>query len=224
MNWKSYLGAAAGRWVTGSILGLRLSGALTIPAVAADGGGAGVGFVPLTLGGGEVRATEVKAVGANGVDVSARGGDIFGAADSAGMAAQNLSGNFDLRVRVESLTITDPYATAGLVVRSSEDANATFAGAFAGSPSVGVFFRSRSGSGASAPMTAPRGGYPVNHPRTWLRMRRSGSELTGFGSMDGTNWTILGASTISMPDSVTVGLAVSGRDTNAVALDRKSVV
>ena len=177
-------------------------------------------LAPLNLGGNDARATTVQWVSRGGFDVSARGGDIAGATDSAGIAVQSLSGDFDLRVRVESMTITDPYATAGLVVRSSQDANATFAGAFAGSPTVGSFFRSRQGTGANASMAAPRGGYPVNHPRTWLRMRRSGSELTGFGSMDGTNWTILGAASISMPVSVAVGLTVSGRDTNAVALAR----
>ncbi|MFM7805044.1 MAG: lamin tail domain-containing protein, partial [Verrucomicrobiota bacterium] len=177
-------------------------------------------LAPVTLGGNEARATTVQWVARGGFDVSVRGGDIGGTVDSAGLAAQSLRGDFDLRVRVESLTITDPFASAGLVVRSSEDANATFAGAFAGSPTVGSFFRSRLGTGANAVLATPRGGFLVNHPRTWLRLRRSGGVLTGFGSMDGTNWTSLGTATISMPESVSVGLAVSGRDTNAVAVAR----
>ena len=177
-------------------------------------------LAPVTLGGNEARATTVQWVARGGFDVSVRGGDIGGTVDSAGLAAQSLRGDFDLRVRVESFTITDPFASAGLVVRSSEDANATFAGAFAGSPTVGSFFRSRLGTGANAVLATPRGGFPVNHPRTWLRLRRSGGVLTGFGSMDGTNWTSLGTATISMPESVSVGLAVSGRDTNAVAVAR----
>lgn len=175
---------------------------------------------PVTIGGGDLRATTVQVAGQGGFDVSVRGGDIGGTADSAGLAVQQLKGDFDLRVRVESFAVTDPYATAGLVVRSSEDANATFVGAFAGSPTVGSFFRSRQGTGANAALAAPRGGFPVNHPRTWLRLRRSGSAMTGFGSMDGTNWTVLGSATISMPESVPVGLAVSGRDTNAVTVAR----
>jgi hypothetical protein len=177
-------------------------------------------LAPVNLGGNDARATTVQWVSRGGFDVSARGGDMAGTTDSAGFAVQSLSGDFDLRVRVESLTITDPYATAGLVVRSSEDANAPFAGAFAGSPTVGSFFRSRQGSGANAVMAAPRGGYPANHPHTWLRLRRSGAALSGFGSMDGTNWTVLGTASISMPVSVQVGLAVSGRDTNMVAVAR----
>ena len=175
---------------------------------------------PVNLGGNDARATLVQWVSRGGFDVSARGGDISGTTDSAGFAAQSLTGNFDLRVRVDGLTVTDPYMTAGLVIRSSVDANATFAGAFAGSPSVGCFFRNRPSSGANAPMTAPRGGYPVNYPQTWLRLRRAGTSLAGFGSFDGTNWTALGSASISMPNTVQVGLTVGGRDTNAVAVVR----
>lgn len=177
-------------------------------------------LVPVNLGGNEARATTVQWVARGGFDVSARGGDISGTTDSAGFAAQSLTGNFDLRVRVDGLTVTDPYMTAGLVVRSGTEANAPFAGAFAGSPSVGSFFRTRPSSGANAPMTAPRGGYPVNYPQTWLRLRREGASLSGFGSFDGTNWTALGSASLSMPSSVQVGLTVAGRDTNAVAVVR----
>jgi hypothetical protein len=177
-------------------------------------------LVPVNLGGNDARATVVQWVARGGFDISARGGDISGTTDSAGFAAQSLTGNFDLRVRVDGLTVTDPYMTAGLVVRSGIEANAPFAGAFAGSPSVGSFFRNRPFSGANAPMTAPRGGYPVNYPQTWLRLRRDGASLSGFGSFDGTNWTALGSTTLSMPSSVQVGLTVAGRDTNAVAVVR----
>ena len=177
-------------------------------------------LVPVNLGGNDARATVVQWVARGGFDISARGGDISGTTDSAGFAAQSLTGNFDLRVRVDGLTVTDPYMTAGLVVRSGIEANAPFAGAFAGSPSVGCFFRNRPFSGANAPMTAPRGGYPVNYPQTWLRLRRDGASLSGFGSFDGTNWTALGSTTLSMPSSVQVGLTVAGRDTNAVAVVR----
>jgi hypothetical protein len=79
-------------------------------------------LVPVNLGGNDARATMVQWVARGGFDVSARGGDISGTADSAGFAAQSLTGNFDLRVRVDGLTVTDPYMTAGLVVRSGIEA------------------------------------------------------------------------------------------------------
>ena len=177
-------------------------------------------LAPVNLGGNDARATSVQWVARGGFDVSARGGDIGGTVDSAGFAAQTLTGNFDLRVRVDGLTVTDPYMTAGLVVRSSTDANATFAGAFAGSPTIGCFFRSRTSTGANAPMVAPRGGYPANYPQTWLRLRRDGNSIAAFGSFDGTRWTSLGSGSIAMPNAVQVGLTVGGRDTNAVAVVR----
>ena len=96
--------------------------------------------------------------GASGeFDLTARGGDIGGAQDGAAFAWQPLSGNFDLRVRVADLAITDPYAVAGLMARVGQVGNAVFAGTFASSARPGVFFESRGTAGAQrGPMHAEK--------------------------------------------------------------------
>jgi hypothetical protein len=77
---------------------------------------------------------------------------------------------------------------------------------------LGCFFESRGTAGAkSAAQTIP-GGFPVNYPYTWLRLRRSGDIFTGFASLDGQSWIQLGTATISLPSQLYVGLAVSSQN------------
>jgi hypothetical protein len=52
----------------------------------------------------------------------------------------------------------------------------------------------------------------------WIKLTRSGNVFTMYGSADGVNWTQLGTSqTVTMAQSVYVGLAVSNRTTTSVA-------
>jgi hypothetical protein len=52
----------------------------------------------------------------------------------------------------------------------------------------------------------------------WLKVSRSGSTFSSYTSSDGVSWTPLGPSqTITMGQSVYVGLAVTGSSTSALA-------
>jgi hypothetical protein len=177
-------------------------------------------LVPVNLGGNGAIAADVVRLADGGFDVSARGGEFGTAGDTGGYAWQQVSGNFDIRVRVQSLSITDPFIAAGLVARTGLETNSPFAGAFASAAEVGSYFSTRLVAGGGSTMSSARGGFPVNYPQTWLRLRRAGNDFTGFGSIDGTNWTQLGSASVSMPAQISLGLAVAGRDTNATALAR----
>lgn len=187
--------------------------------------GSSIAFVvselaPVGLGGIGVNATVLRGANAGEYDLTVLGGDFGGTTDTGAFAVQNLSGNFDLRVRVADLTQVDPYAVAGLMARNGTANNAAFAAVFASSSRPGMFFESRSTSGGAAVTTSLRGGFPVNYPFTWLRLRRSGTELAGFGSFDGVRWTQLGSMTASLPTQLSVGLALGGRDSSATARAR----
>ena len=81
-----------------------------------------------------------------------------------------------------ALSLADPWSVAGLVARESLDAGAAFAGVLT-SPSIsGSFFLSRAKHNAPS---ASAGSFPVNYPNTWLRLRRTGNTLVGYGGMDG---------------------------------------
>jgi hypothetical protein len=94
----------------------------------------------------------------NGVTLIA-GGAIGGTADAAPFDYIVQSGNFDFSVRVQSLTLTSPWAEAGLMARVTLDPASTFAGVFA-TPSIAkCFFDSR-------PLSAPWIQPPAHSPRT----------------------------------------------------------
>ncbi|MBI4660554.1 MAG: lamin tail domain-containing protein [Verrucomicrobia bacterium] len=155
-----------------------------------------------------------------GFDVSGTGRDIGGASDEFHLGYQERSGDFDLRVRLEAVGISDPFVQAGLIARANLDPNAPFAGVFGSSAQLGCFFESRAAAGGQSQMASAPGGFPVNYPQTWLRLRRSGSQFTGFASLDGSAWQQVGVSTIDLPPTVFFGLAVASHNTNSTTTAR----
>ena len=110
---------------------------------------------------------------------------------------------------------TDPFVKAGLMARATLEAGAAFAAVFAASPQVGSFVASRSSVNGTMTTTSPPGGFPVNPPQTWLRLRRLGNAFTGYGSLDGQTWVQLGTVNVTLPSTFYFGIAVSSG--NAIA-------
>ena len=155
-----------------------------------------------------------------GVDVSGTG-DIGGTSDQLQFAWKPLTGDFDLRARLDGVTVSDPFLHAGLMARESTDANARFAAALASSMQLGGFFEARATVGGATTTAAPRGGFRANYPHTWLRLRRQGQTLTGFAGVDGQTWVQLGAQTFSgLSNTLYLGLAVASGNTNRLATAR----
>jgi hypothetical protein len=155
---------------------------------------------------------------AGGLDLAGAGKTIGGTSDQFQFGWKRQSGDFDLQARVAGTVLPDPYGRAGIMVRESLDANARFGAVFAGSPLIGCFFQSRSATGGAAAVASPAGGCPVNTPYTWLRLRRQGTTVTGYASLDAQTWTSLGSATLSsLPAQVYLGLAVSSDTETAVA-------
>ena len=50
------------------------------------------------------------------------------------------------------------------------------------------------------------GGGSYTFPNAWLKLTRTGSTITAYSSADGSTWTQVGATTISLTDPVTIGL------------------
>src|SRR4029077_5798786 len=107
--------------------------------------------------------------------------------------------------RVVSQTNTDVWAKAGVMVR--ENLGAGSINAFVPlTPANGVVFQGRRTTGGSS--TTFNYGPIVTAPY-WGRLVRAGNTFSAFISPDGTNWTSLGQTTISMASQSFVGLAVS---------------
>jgi hypothetical protein len=140
-----------------------------------------------------------------GFDIASAGTAIGGTSDQFQLSYQLRTGDFDVQARVQTLGLSDPWARAGLMARETLGANSRFAGVFA-TPSIhGACFQAR---GAIGGATAISGFFPVNYPNTWLRLRRGGSQFSGYASFDGQLWTQLGATNIAMPATVYFGMAV----------------
>jgi hypothetical protein len=175
-------------------------------------------FAPMDIGEPPLAGRAVPVPG--GTDVTGCG-DITGSRDSLQLAWKQLTGDFDYQARLEGVTVSDPFLHAGLMARETLDSGARFAAALAASAQVGCFFETRVTTGAATITVAPVGGFPVNYPHTWLRLRRQGQTVFGFAGVDGQTWVQIGAQNFTgLSNTLYVGLAVASGTTNALATAR----
>jgi len=150
----------------------------------------------------------------SGYRISGGGTNMTGSSDQFTFAYQLVAGDFDNKVRLDSLTARDAYAMAGLMARETLDANSRFAASMASPSLSGCFILQRSVADTG---TAFGNNFPVNYPHTWLRLTRVGNVFTAYGGFDGQTWVQLGTVTIAMPSSVYFGYAVCGANTSQAA-------
>jgi len=149
----------------------------------------------------------------NGYTITAGGAAVGGPNDQCQFSYQLRSGDFDLMVRLDSLGLADAWSEAGLMAREDLSPGALSASVLATPTISGAFFVSRSSTNGPA---SASGSFPVNYPNTWLRLKRAGNVLTGFGGFDGQNWTQLGSVTLVLPPGIYFGFVVSSHNTNQV--------
>ena len=137
--------------------------------------------------------------------VKGSGADVYGTADAFQFVYQTLTGDGSITARVVSQSNTDVWAKAGVMLRETLGAGST--NAFVPlTPANGVVFQGRRTTGGSS-TTFNYG--PIVAAPYWVRLVRSGNTFSSFISPDGTTWTALGQTTLSMASQIFVGLAVS---------------
>jgi regulation of enolase protein 1 (concanavalin A-like superfamily) len=149
------------------------------------------------------------------------GSDIAGTNDSFHFAYQAITGNFTITARVASMQSTNAWAKAGVMVRESLAANAKNAAVLV-TPSNGITFQRRASTGGTTSSSTKSG---LKAPY-WVRLVRSGTTFTAYYSANGTTWTRLSSTTISMSSTVYVGLAVCAHNNtslNTATFDNVSV-
>jgi hypothetical protein len=103
-------------------------------------------------------------------------------------------------------------AQAGIMIRETLNADANHVYLF--DYSSAIWMTERTSTGASSSYQS-MGSATLPY---WIKLARSGNVFSMYGSPDGVNWVQLGTSqTVSMAQNVYVGLAVSSRNTSAVA-------
>jgi len=151
------------------------------------------------------------------VDVVAGGADIWGNSDECYFVFQPLTGNFDVKARVQRLDAVNYFSKAGLMARESlaPDSKTIEAYTFPLPPDgVGTFEAGvRSANGGS---TETWGGHPpTTLPNAWIRLHRLGQVFSAFFSGDGSNWTKYAQTDLSstpLNQGLLVGLAVTSHD------------
>src|ERR1051325_4603624 len=160
----------------------------------------------------------------NRLDILTGGSDIWDNADGFHFAHGFYTGDFDLRVRVESLTPRDNWSKAGLMVRESldpgsrnhnviVDPNTT---ALDGSgPGANIWeANTRPTLNAASSAWSQSNPGPVPYPNAWVRLRRSGNNFLAYASSDGVSWTQFGSTSAIYPATVYAGLATTAHNNN----------
>jgi hypothetical protein len=157
------------------------------------------------------------------------GNEFWGAQDKGLYGFFQTNGNFDVRVRVQSLEPVHRYAKTGIMVRESLSSTARMVSIFAtptgptelpadnpiGEDEVEFNFRKGTGDGSNNINLGSPG-----YPNAWLRLARRGNIVYGMVSRDGTNWTKSAQVDTStwtggaLKNGVLLGLASSSHDDN----------
>jgi hypothetical protein len=167
-----------------------------------------------------------------GYEITAGGSDIWGARDEFHFLYAMQEGDFDFRVRLESLSLADLYTKAGIMARESiaEDGRHVYFHIFPDNSdrnrnNGGYEYQYRRARGramkAIYPPTAaddPR--FPVKFPNTWLRLVRIGNVFTGYFSADGRDWEVYAAFGLALPRSLFLGMAVTSHNPNKLTTAR----
>lgn len=137
-------------------------------------------------------------------------GNISGTADNFCFVYQSLSGDGEIRFRINSAADTGTSGRAGVMIRESLTSGSRYA--FMGISPDGTFrwHRRTSTSGNTSSTTSTVGALP----NVWVRLVRTGNSIYGYSSVDGVTWTKVSSRNISMAANIYVGLAVaSGNST-----------
>lgn len=154
---------------------------------------------------------DIGAVGAAGTasvnngtyTVTGAGADIWFNSDSFRYVYQTLSGNQTIVARVTAMQNTNPYAKAGVMIRETTAGGSSHA-LLNMRPNGVIEFISRNGTGTDT--TLP--GTTTQAAPVWLKLARSGDTISASVSRDGSTWTAVGSTTVSMGATINVGLAV----------------
>jgi RHS repeat-associated protein len=138
--------------------------------------------------------------------VKGSGNSIWGTSDTFNFAYQPLSGDGTIVARLVSAGGGASSQSTGVMIRETLNANSTNVYTLLGGGNSEIYVTARTTTNGSTSVVANTSAVSFAY---WVKLSRSGSTFTGYSSVDGVNWTQVGAMTISMAQNVYVGLAVS---------------
>ncbi len=143
--------------------------------------------------------------------ISGAGSDIWGTADAFQFGYQTLTGDGQIVARVTGVQNTNSLAKAGLMLRESVAADAAHV-IIDLRPTGDIEFMTRPTTGGSTSWLSGA----VHAAPVWLKLVRAGSNVTGYMSVDGSAWTQVGTTSITLPSTIDAGLVVNSHDTSTL--------
>ena len=162
-------------------------------------------------------ASPAGSFSASGATLAVRGAgaDIWGQNDAFHFAYRSLSGNGEIVARIASFTDTDPWAKAGVMLRESLASDSRFAMMLMTPGTNGAAFHYRTATGGNAQPS--NSGDNVSRLPRWVRIVRQGNTVTGYHSTDGVSWIQRDSVSMTLPQAVYVGLAVTSHNNGTLA-------
>jgi len=141
--------------------------------------------------------------------MTAEGADIWGNSDQFHFAWKEFSGGGSIVAKVESVSDTDPWAKAGVMIRDTLDADSRHA-MMVVTPTSGVSFQRRRTANSSSTDDTEAG---ITAPQ-WVKLERTiGGLVRAYYSADGSTWTQLGMpQTVTMNSPTYIGLALTSHN------------
>lgn len=178
--------------------------------------------------GGPRRAGETRRLSAD-VEIVAGGEDIWGVRDQFHFAFLRVAGDFELSVRLDSLSMADAYTKAGLMMRTSLAPGAVHAFLLAfgddrprnhNNGSIEFQYRREAdgpcrGIYPSQPLP-PAPEFPATYPDLWLKLVREADLITGICRKDRTGEKVFSRHFQHFPPAVYLGLAVTAHHAEQV--------
>ncbi len=145
------------------------------------------------------------------IEMNGGGADFWTTADQGYIATKPITGDFDVRVRVNSLTRPDNVAKAALFARESTAADSAGLHVSVNPPAPGrnQIEMTLRPTTASNSVIVGASFVPAGIPNAWMRLTRSGSIFTGYRSTNGTDWIPLGVTNRVFATTLQVGLGIT---------------
>ena len=145
--------------------------------------------------------------------IQASGTDLFSSADGFRYTYKHIAGNNTIIAKINSFTGTGTYPKAGIMIRetlASGSKNAFLSLRPNGTCNL-TYRDATSGSTSTASNTLS-----LSFPY-WIKLTRVGTTIKGYTSSNGTTWTLKSTVTVSLTDSIYMGLAVCNNSNSALA-------
>ena len=140
--------------------------------------------------------------------MTAAGADIWNNADEFHFAFREATGAVTIVAKVDSVENTHPFAKAGVMIRDTLDPDSANASLLI-TPENGVRFQFRTAAGGVTDRFFVEG---LIAPQ-WVKLERTiGGLVRAYYSANGTAWTQLELTTVSMSSPVYIGLALTSHD------------